>query len=407
MYEINDRAVAWLPPEEIEESSLNQIEMVSRMPFVFRHVAVMPDCHLGMGATVGSVIPTVGAIIPAAVGVDIGCGMVAVRTSLTRDDLPEDLSGIREGIERRIPLAAGGANRRLTESAAERVAQIEESAGDRLSFYDKVKRDWREQLGTLGSGNHFIEIVLDEAGSVWGFLHSGSRGVGARVAEHHITIAKSEMSDAGVDLPDSDLAYLTEGTETFDDYIADLYWCQDYALHNRAEMMDRVLTELSYAVYGDDRGVERVETVMCHHNFTAREAHFDEDVWVSRKGAIEASEGQMGLIPGSMGTRSYCVRGLGEPESFRTAPHGAGRRFSRGEARRRFTMEDYDRSMQGIEARRSPDFLDELPEAYKDIDTVMEYSRDLVEITAVFSQIVNVKGHSGFRRSRRRRRRRR
>ena len=405
MYVISDRAVAWIPPGEIEDTTLRQIEMVSRMPFVFRHVAVMPDCHLGKGATVGSVIPTVGAIIPAAVGVDIGCGMVAVRTSLKRDDLPKDLSDIREGIERRIPLAAGGVNRSLTEGAAARVALIEKEAGDRLLFYDRVKRDWREQLGTLGSGNHFIEVVLDETGDVWAFLHSGSRGIGARVAEHHIGIAKSEMSEAGVDLQDPDLAFLTEGTPTFDDYISDLYWCQDYALQNRAEMMERVLTELSYAVHGDDRGIERVETVMCHHNFTARETHFGEDVWVSRKGAIEASEGQPGLIPGSMGTRSYCVRGLGEPESFRTAPHGAGRRFSRGEARRRFTMEDYDRSMQGIEARRSPEFLDELPEAYKDIDEVMEHSRDLVSVTAAFSQIVNVKGPSGFRRSRRRRRR--
>ncbi len=405
MYEINDTAVAWLPPSEIEEEALKQIEMVSRMPFVFRHVAVMPDCHLGKGATVGSVIPTVGAIIPAAVGVDIGCGMVAVKTSLKRVDLPEDLSNIREGIERRIPLAAGGVNRSLTEGVAARVALIERETGDRLLFYDRVKRDWREQLGTLGSGNHFIEVVLDETGDVWAFLHSGSRGIGARVAEHHIGIAKSEMSEAGVDLQDPDLAFLTEGTPTFDDYISDLYWCQDYALQNRAEMMERVLTELSYAVHGDDRGIERVETVMCHHNFTARETHFGEDVWVSRKGAIEASEGQPGLIPGSMGTRSYCVRGLGEPESFRTAPHGAGRRFSRGEARRRFTMEDYDRSMQGIEARRSPEFLDELPEAYKDIDEVMEHSRDLVSVTAAFSQIVNVKGRSGFRRSRRRRRR--
>ena len=406
MYEINDRAVAWLPPEEIEEAARVQIERVSRMPFVFRHVSVMPDCHLGKGATVGSVIPTVGAIIPAAVGVDIGCGMVAAKTSLKRDDLPDDLSSIREGIERRVPLAAGGSNSRLTDGVVERVALIEEEAGDRLSFYDGVKRNWREQIGTLGSGNHFIEIVLDETGDVWAFLHSGSRGIGARVAEHHIAIAKAEIADAGVELQDPDLAYLTEGTETFDDYIADLYWCQDYALHNRAEMMDRVLTELSYAIHGDDSGIECVETVMCHHNFTARETHFGEDVWVSRKGAIEASDGQPGLIPGSMGTMSYCVTGLGEPESFRTAPHGAGRRFSRGEARRRFTMEDYDRSMEGIEARRSPDFLDELPEAYKDIDTVMEYSRDLVSITEVFSQIVNVKGHSGFRRSRRRGRRR-
>ena len=407
MHEIADRAIAFIPREEIEEPTLRQIELLSEMPFIHRHVAVMPDCHLGRGATVGSMIPTLGAIIPAAVGVDIGCGMIAARTELSASDLPEDLSGIRQGIERRVPLAAGASNRSITETAQPRIEALEEMAGDRLAFYDKTKRDWRKQIGSLGSGNHFIEVVLDKDERVWGFLHSGSRGVGASVANHHIKIAQAEMKRHGVELPDRDLAYLSEGSTTFDDYITDLFWCQNYARLNREEMMDRVITELSYAMFGGEREVEVDRVVSCHHNFTEHERHFGEDVWVSRKGAISAFEGQAGLIPGSMGTRSYIVSGLGNEESFRTAPHGAGRRFSRSEARRRFTMDDYDRDMAGIEANRSDDFLDELPGAYKDIDEVMEYSKDLVEIAGEFRQVVNVKGPSGFRRRRRRGRRRR
>ncbi|MYD49880.1 MAG: RtcB family protein [Dehalococcoidia bacterium] len=396
MYQINETAISWVPPEQIESIAMQQIVKLASMPFIFKHVAVMPDCHVGMGATVGSCIPTDGAIIPAAVGVDIGCGMVAVRTPLSRSDLPADLSGIREGIERRIPLSAGKYNRSVSSTAKVRVTTLEEKAGDRLSPYRKLsgRADWRLQLGSLGSGNHFIEITVDESATVWAFLHSGSRGIGNKIAMQHIRTAQRLMKRQSVRLPDRDLAYLTEGTEEFDDYIRDLRWAQDFALLNREEMMDRVMTELSYTLYGEGghEGELELERIQCHHNFTQKERHYGKDVWVSRKGAIQAKEGQMGLIPGSMGTASYVVRGLGSEAAFETAPHGAGRRFSRSQARKRFTMDDFDRDMQGIEVRRSKEFIDELPGAYKDIDTVMEQSKDLVEIVHTFRQIVNVKG---------------
>ena len=396
MYQINKTAISWLPPEQIELAAMQQIVKIASMPFIYKHVAIMPDCHVGMGATVGSCIPTDGAIIPAAVGVDIGCGMVAVRTPLSRDDLPARLSGIREGIERRIPLSAGKYNRSVSSTAKARVATLEKKAGERLGLYRKLsgRADWRLQLGSLGSGNHFIEITLDESEGVWAFLHSGSRGIGNKIAMQHIRTAQRLMKRESIRLPDRDLAYLSEGTEEFDEYIRDLRWAQDFALLNREEMMDRVMTELSYTVYGEGghEGELELERIQCHHNFTQKERHYDKDVLVSRKGAIQAKEGQMGLIPGSMGTASYVVRGLGSVDAFETAPHGAGRRFSRTQARKRFTMDDFDRDMQGIEVRRSKEFIDELPGAYKDIDTVMEQSRDLVEIVHTFSQIVNVKG---------------
>ena len=396
MYQINNTAISWLPPEQIEPGAMQQIVKLASMPFIYRHVAIMPDCHVGMGATVGSCIPTDGAIIPAAVGVDIGCGMVAVRTPLSRDDLPENLSGIRDGIERRIPLSAGKYNRSVSSTAKARVATLEKKAGDRLGLYRKLsgRADWRLQLGSLGSGNHFIEITVDESGGVWAFLHSGSRGIGNKIAMQHIRTAQRIMKRDSIRLPDRDLAYLSEGTEEFDEYIRDLRWAQDFALLNREEMMDRVMTELSYTVYreGGHEDELELERIQCHHNFTQKERHYGKDVWVSRKGAIQAKEGQMGLIPGSMGTASYVVRGLGSVDAFETAPHGAGRRFSRSQARKRFTMDDFDRDMEGIEVRRSKEFLDELPGAYKDIDTVMEQSKDLVEIVHTFRQIVNVKG---------------
>ena len=396
MYQINKTAISWLPPEQIEPAAMQQIVKIASMPFIYKHVAIMPDCHVGMGATVGSCIPTDGAIIPAAVGVDIGCGMVAVRTPLSRDDLPADLRGIREGIERRIPLSAGKYNRSVSSTAKARVATLEKKAGERLGLYRKLsgRADWRLQLGSLGSGNHFIEITLDESEGVWAFLHSGSRGIGNKIAMQHIRTAQRLMKQESIKLPDRDLAYLSEGTEEFDEYICDLRWAQDFALLNREEMMDRVMTELSYTVYGEGghEGELELERIQCHHNFTQKERHYGKDVLVSRKGAIQAKEGQMGLIPGSMGTASYVVRGLGSATAFETAPHGAGRRFSRTQARKRFTMDDFDRDMQGIEVRRSKEFIDELPGAYKDIDTVMEQSRDLVEIVHTFSQIVNVKG---------------
>ena len=389
-HSLSPNVLSWVPQEQIEEAALQQIHNLSEMPFIFKHVAVMPDCHFGLGATVGSCIPTLRAIIPAAVGVDIGCGMIAVKTSMSRTDLPDDLSDIRKAVEHQIPLSAGRYNASVKKTAKPRVEQLEGRAEElgRLDFYDKTGRNWRKQLGSLGSGNHFIEIVLDEEDGVWAFLHSGSRGVGNRLATHHIRVAKGIMERDGVELPDADLAYLQEGTPEFDDYITDLEWAQEFALLNREEMMERVIRLMQYRC-GDFEVAERIQ---CHHNFTQRENHFGEDILVSRKGAIEAREGQLGLIPGSMGTRSYVVRGKGNAQAFNTAPHGAGRSMSRRKARDSFTMDDFDRLMTGIEVNRSEVFLDELPGAYKDIDLVMEQSKDLVEVIHTFRQIVNVKG---------------
>ena len=408
MYRINEKAVAWLPREEIEPKALDQIRIISAMPFIHRHIAVMPDCHLGLGATVGSVIPTVGAIIPAAVGVDIGCGMIAVRTALARADLPADLAPLRESIERRIPLSVGGRNRSLYATAVDKVRELADRAGPRRKLYDSIAPHWQLQLGSLGSGNHFIEVVEDRNDAVWAFLHSGSRGVGNRAATHHIQEAQRLCKSRKVDLPHADLAFLEEGTQEFADYIEDLRWCQEYALANREVMMDRVLAALAEAYFGDHtRDLERVQTIQCHHNFTENELHFGKRAWVSRKGAISAYPGQLGLIPGSMGTRSYVVSGLGNAESFCSAPHGAGRQFSRTEARRRFTMIDFERSMQGIEVKHDADFLDELPGAYKDVDHVIRQSASLVEVVNTFRQVVNVKGASGRSRSPRVRKKRR
>ena len=387
---IGPSVLSWLPAEQIEESAMRQIENLSQMPFIYKHVAVMPDCHFGLGATVGSVIPTVRAIIPAAVGVDIGCGMIAVKTPLKREDLPDDLSHIRRAIESQIPLSAGHYNRSVKKTARPRIEQLEAKAAElgRLDFYDNLSKNWRNQLGSLGSGNHFIEIVLDEEDHAWAFLHSGSRGIGNRIATHHIAIAKQLMEKWYINLPDADLSYLVEDTPEFDNYMTDLDWAQEFALLNREEMMERIVKILQHRC-GD---FEEVERIQCHHNFTKREHHFGKNILVSRKGAIEARDGQLGLIPGSMGTRSYVVRGKGNAGSFNTAPHGAGRRLSRNRARKSFTMDDFDRDMVGIEVNRSQAFLDELPGAYKDIDLVMEQSADLVEILHTFRQIVNVKG---------------
>ena len=387
---IGPNVLSWLPEEQIEDAARQQIENLAGMPFIFRHVGVMPDCHFGLGATVGSVIPTNRAIIPAAVGVDIGCGMIAAKTPLTRSDLPDDLSDIRKAIEHQIPLSAGHYNRSIKKTARPRIEQLEAKAAEleRLDRYDNIARNWRKQLGSLGSGNHFIEIVLDEDGCVWAFLHSGSRGIGNRLATHHVGIAKKLMEKWYITLPDPDLAYLVQDTPEFDDYLADLDWAQEFALLNREEMMERIIKILQHRC-GDFAELERIQ---CHHNFTKREHHFGQNILVSRKGAIEAKAGQLGLIPGSMGTRSYVVRGKGSPASFNTAPHGAGRRMSRGQARKTFTMDDFDRDLAGIEVNRSPAFLDELPGAYKDVDLVMEQSSDLVEIAHTFRQIVNVKG---------------
>ena len=391
MEKINDKIVAFLDPGTIEAAAKQQLENLSELPFIFKHIAVMPDCHVGKGATVGTVIATKGAIIPAAVGVDIGCGMIAVKTKFLAKDLPDNLEKLRTGIERRIPLGAGAFNRKLTDSAKKRVSQLKQQA---KQDYQDVDKRWTEALGSLGSGNHFIEISLDESNQVWVVLHSGSRGIGNRLAMKHIRIAQKLMDQKSIQLKDRDLAFLLEHQTEFDQYITDLLWAQEFALLNREEMMDRVMTELSYLFYQEDghqKDIE-LERINCHHNFTQRENHFNENVWLTRKGAIQMTAGQKGVIPGSMGTRSYIVSGLGNPMAYHSAPHGAGRRFSRGEARRRFNMDDFKKAMAGIECRHSAKLIDELPMAYKDIDEVMENSKDLVKVDHTLKQIVNVKG---------------
>ena len=390
MYRLNEKAVLFAPPQTIESEALKQIENTASMPFIFKHVAVMPDCHYGKGATVGTVLATKGAIIPAAVGVDIGCGMIAVKTPLTRDDIA-DPAAVRSGIERRIPMSAGHNNRSLSDSAARRVTELESLAS---RDYSSIDRNWKLQLGTLGGGNHFIEIATDESNAVWATLHSGSRGIGNKIGNLYIRRAQDIAKTRGVRLPDRDLAYLSEGTPEFDEYVRDVLWAQNFARLNRDEMMDRVMTELSRSVYGDASHVAglEVQRINCHHNFTQLEEHFGERIWVTRKGAIEARRGMWAMIPGSMGTRSYIVTGLEHPMAFRSAPHGAGRRLSRTAARRQYTMSDLDNAMRGIEFRRSSDLLDEIPAAYKNIDEVMEHAKDLVEIKYVLRQFVNVKG---------------
>lgn len=386
---------SFIPRSEIEPEAVAQILNTASLPFIYKHVAVMPDCHYGKGSTVGTVIATKGAVVPAAVGVDIGCGMIAVRTSLKLDQL-RDLKAIREGIERRIPVSFGKYNSKLSDSAELRVVQLEGIAtvNDKIERYDQLAGNWRLQLGTLGSGNHFIELSLDEHETVWAVLHSGSRGIGNKIAQYHIGVAQEFIAKNFINLPDIDLAYLVEGTAEYDDYIEDLHWAQSFALANREEMMDRVMTELSYAVYGENGHQEEIEVerINCHHNYTSDEHHMGEDVLVTRKGAINADPGRMAFIPGSMGTRSYVVEGKGNPMSFNSAPHGAGRRMSRTKAKKTFTMEDFDRQLQGVEVRRHEAFIDELPGAYKDIDRVIEYAKPLVEVRYTLKQFLNVKG---------------
>ena len=392
VYKINPKALSWTPPEQIEPQALAQIERLSTMPFIFQHVAVMPDCHLGSGATVGTCIPTMGAVIPAAIGVDVGCGMIAARTPFTRDEMPRDLAALREEIESAIPLTAGRYNEDLTESARRRTTELGNAAHEsgRLDFYEQRVPNWRLQLGSLGSGNHFIELVEDEDARVWAFLHSGSRGIGSKIATYHMNVAKDLMQRWFIELPDPDLSYLALGSPEFKTYMTDIHWLQEFALQNRAEMMDRVLAALRTRL----GPFEPDEVIECHHNFSRWEHHMGKNIIVSRKGAIQAYPDQLGLIPGSMGTRSYVVKGRGDVASFKTAPHGAGRRMGRMAARSAFTMDDFDRDMAGIEVRRTDAFLDELPGAYKDVDLVMEQSEPLVEVVHTLRQFVNIKGDS-------------
>lgn len=390
MERLSNRLLNWA--SLLEDSTREQAVTTSRMPFIYPHLALMPDAHLGLGATVGSVIPTLGAVMPAAVGVDIGCGMIAVRTQFTSDDVASTsapLSALRTQIERAIPLSAGARNAKIVATAGPRVEELTVLAQEAGFDPSTHLRDWERQLGTLGSGNHFIEVSLDEEDVVWLFLHSGSRGVGNRIAGHHIKVAQALMAKWWIELPDKDLAYVVEGTSEFDEYIAQLRWAQHFALLNREEMMDRVVRQAS-EWFGSP--VLEQERINCHHNFTQLEHHFGKDVWVSRKGAISARDGQLGLIPGSMGTASYVVSGLGNPLALHSSPHGAGRQFSRSAARKRFTIEQLREAMAGIEFRDTEAFLDEIPQAYKPIDQVMADAADLVEIRHTLRQIVNVKG---------------
>lgn len=387
--QLSPRLISWA--STLEPSTRAQALRTAEMHIVHPHVALMPDAHLGKGATVGSVIPTRGAIMPAAVGVDIGCGMIAVRTQWTEAELraagePADL---RRAIEAAVPLSAGRYNKHLTPTAAARVRQLEDLAGVQGFDPGGYAPTWRLQLGSLGSGNHFIEVSADETGAVWLFLHSGSRGVGNKIALHHIAVAISRCRRLRIDLPERDLAYLVEGSEEFAAYIRQLRWAQDFALLNREEMMDRVV-EVVAAHMGSD--VTATERIGCHHNFTAQETHFGATLWVSRKGAIKAGVGDPGLIPGSMGTASYVVVGKGNPLSLNSAPHGAGRSHSRTAARRLFTHDQLRAAMAGIEYRDTAAFIDEIPQAYKDIDRVMADAADLVEIRHTLHQVVNVKG---------------
>lgn len=390
---INDRLWSWA--SDLEASTRQQAERTSRLPIVAGHVALMPDAHLGLGATVGSVVPTEGAIIPACVGVDIGCGMAAVRTDLTAGDLPDDLGPMLVDVEQAIPAGVGrGHTGRRADARAERrskrAAAWLRDHQPRTTFDRDQSRKSLDQLGTLGSGNHFVEVCLDEDDTVWVVLHSGSRGIGNQLAQGHIARARKVAKRLEIGLEDPDLAYLLEGSDEFDHYVADLLWAQDYAAQNRELMLDGLLAVV-FAHVGKGRQRERVN---CHHNYSARETHGGREVWVTRKGAIRAGTGELGVIPGSMGTSSYIVEGLGNPASYESCSHGAGRRLSRTQARKRLTPESLAEAMGDRTwlADRAASLVDEHPAAYKDIAGVMRDQADLVVIRHTLRQVLNYKG---------------
>lgn len=390
MYQLNEKIKLWLDPKTIERTALEQLLNTALLPFV-EGLAVMPDCHSGKGAVIGSVIASSGAISPAAVGLDGGCGMNGVLTKFFARDLPDNLDGLRDGIISRIPVSVGGYRKKISKSAERRLKKLHDLAQD---DYYKINPNWTYQLGTLGSGNHFIEICVDENEQVWTVLHSGSRGIGNQLGQKHIKIAQSLMDAAGVKLQDKDLAYLSEGSPEFDNYIRDLLWAQEFARLSREEMMDQVMEELSLLFFkelGHEKEIE-LDRINCHHNFTQRENHFGKTMWITRKGAIEMRRGQGGIIPGAMGTQTFIVSGLENPLSYNSAPHGAGRKLSRTAAKKKFTEADLKESMKGISYRHTPGMIDEFKEAYKDIDEVIENSRDLVVVDHVLKQVVNVKG---------------
>lgn len=365
----------------IEDNTLEQARLTTKLPFVKGHVALMPDAHVGIGSTIGSVIPTMGAIIPSAIGVDIGCGMIAAETSITASQLPDSLNKLFNSIARGVPAGVGKGH-------AEGNYDLPVPDHSHRDFNDKQINKIYSQFGSLGSGNHFVEICLDEHENVWVVLHSGSRGIGNELAQKHIGVAKGVMKQYFIDLPSPDLAYLVEGTEPFDAYIADMLWAQKYAMSNRESMMKEVLKDLFYEVPGSV-----VQTINCHHNYTTKENHMGKNLWLTRKGAIKADSGDLGVIPGSMGTSSYITRGLGNKGSYNSSSHGAGRRLSRTAAKKVLTETSLEERMVGKTWNNdAKGLLDEHPDAYKDIERVMDDQKDLTEIVHTLNAVLNYKG---------------
>jgi tRNA-splicing ligase RtcB len=391
--------------DDVEESALKQLHNLATLPFIHKHIAVMPDCHWGMGSTVGSVLPTIRAIVPSAVGVDIGCGVFAQKLNVRADQLPDNLLAVRSAIEAAVPHGRtdnGGPNdrgawgnvpehidvhfRKLSQD--KRFIAVQEQQPQALRGHNNAHR----QLGTLGTGNHFIELCVDTENGVWLMLHSGSRGIGNRLGSYFIMKAKEEMERWHIKLADPDLAYLPEGSEYFGLYWKAVSWAQDFALTNRALMMRAALGAVERALGMSVDSLPTTTAVQCHHNYVAIENHFGQNVYVTRKGAVRARAGDLGIIPGSMGEKSFIVRGKGNAESFDSCSHGAGRRMSRGAARKQFTLEDLATQTAGIECRKDADVIDEIPGAYKSLDAVMENQSDLVDIVATLKQVVCVKG---------------
>ncbi|QNA87804.1 RtcB family protein [Massilia sp. Dwa41.01b] len=392
----------WTRGVPVEEAAKQQLTNTAKMPFVYKHIAVMPDVHLGKGSTIGSVVPTLGAIIPAAVGVDIGCGMMAAKTTLTANDLPDSLNPLRTAIERAIPHGMSPKTRGFRgrdQGSWNTPPQAVDAAWAQLAEeFDTIclktprlrNTNNHRHLGTLGGGNHFVEVCLDEVGFVWFMLHSGSRGVGNAIGTYFIELAKQDMRRHFINLPDEDLAYLAEGTQHYDDYVDAVSWAQKFARTNREVMMRNLIAAVRTVITKPFE--TQVEAVNCHHNYVQKEEHFGREVLVTRKGAVSARAGELGIIPGSMGAKSFIVRGKGNPDSFNSCSHGAGRTMSRNEAKRRFTLDDQVRATEGVECRKDADVIDEIPMAYKDIDAVMHAQRDLVEVVHTLKQVVCVKG---------------
>jgi tRNA-splicing ligase RtcB len=370
---------------EVESQAMEQLYRVSRLPFIHKWVASMPDVHMGKGAAVGSVIAAKGAVVPALVGVDIGCGMLAAKLNIKASDLPDSLSELRLAIEMRVPV--GHESHEYMRNPG---LEVEDLTVHKV-LDDKVLSRAFTQIGTLGGGNHFIEICIDENGDVWVMLHSGSRNIGKEVAERHMMKSKELMKQMFISLEDQDLAYFVQGQVGYQEYLNDVLWCQKWAKNNRLKMFDEVIGVIKKQLVGKDVKVVG-EVTSCHHNYVSVETHYGEEVIVTRKGAVSAKKGEMGIIPGSMGTKSYIVEGKGNPESFCSCSHGAGRRMSRGDAKRFFTVEDLQKQTEGVECRKDAGTIDEIPGAYKDIDVVMDNQKDLVEVKHVLKQVLCIKG---------------